>query len=106
MAKRRVVCDYAGNELFPGDLVNYSARTGNRVRVTDAIIERVTTRRVGGRVDPMLKVRPTGHESGFVRRRSYRAEWVYTAPVRLLPPAFEPDWPRPTQRGPVPRRAA
>lgn len=89
MAKRRVVCDYAGNELFPGDLVNYAARTGNRVRVTDAIIERVTTRRVGGRVVPMLKVRPTGHESGFVRRRSYRAEWVYTEHVRLIAPAFD-----------------
>lgn len=89
MAKRRVVCDYAGNELFPGDLVNYAARTGNRVRVTDAIVEKVTTRKVNGRVTPMLLVRPTGRESGFVPRRSYRAEWVSTEHVRLIVPNFE-----------------
>ena len=86
MAIRRVVSDYAGNQLRAGDLINYSARVGNRVRATDAIIIKTTTQRVGGRLQPMLLVRPTGVESGFVPRTSQRTEHVSTEHVRLIIP--------------------
>ncbi|MGW0929580.1 hypothetical protein [Streptomyces sp. NPDC002644] len=86
MSKRGVVTDYAGEELYKGDLVTYAARQGNRVRMADALVEKVTTRLVNGRVFPMLKLRPTGHESGFTRRRSARAVWIAAEHVRLIAP--------------------
>ncbi|KPC65918.1 hypothetical protein ADL35_46140 [Streptomyces sp. NRRL WC-3753] len=87
MGKRGVVTDYAGDELYEGDLVAYSARHGNRVRMTDARVEKVTTRLAGGRLLPMLLLRPTGDESGFTRRKSQRAVWVAAEHVRLIMPA-------------------
>ncbi|MGY1440136.1 hypothetical protein [Streptomyces reniochalinae] len=74
MGKRGVITDYAGEELYPGDLVCYAARQGNRVRMSDAVVVKVTTRLEGGRLRPMLKVQPTGTESGFTKRRSMRQE--------------------------------
>jgi hypothetical protein len=84
MAKRGTVTDYAGDPLYKGDLVTYSARHGNRVRMSDAIVERVTANLVGGRLVPMLKVRPTGDESGFTARKTLRAEWIAAEHVRLI----------------------
>lgn len=86
MSKRGVVTDYAGEELYRGDLVVYAARQGNRVRMTDAIVHKVTARKEGGRLRPMLLVKPTGEESGFTRRRSPRAVWVSAEHVRLINP--------------------
>jgi hypothetical protein len=86
VAKRGVVTDYAGEELYKGDLVAYSAREGNRVRMTDARVEKVTTRLAGGRLVPMLKVKPTGDESGFTRRKSHRSVWIGAEHVRLILP--------------------
>ncbi|MEU9047239.1 MULTISPECIES: hypothetical protein [unclassified Kitasatospora] len=86
MGKRGVIVDYAGEELHPGDLIAYAARQGNRVRLADAIVERVTTKLVDGRLRPMLLVRPTGTESGFTRRKSLRAEWISSEHVRLVLP--------------------
>ena len=86
MSRRRTVCDYAGNELYPGDLINYPTRQGNRVRATDAIILAVKTKRLSGRVVPFLEVRPTGFDSGFVPRRSLRREEIGTEHVRLVTP--------------------
>lgn len=86
MSRRRTVCDYSGQELYKGDLICYSSRQGNRVRMTDAIILDVTTKRVDGRVLPYLKVRPTGFDSGFIPRRSLRIEEVSTEHVRLVTP--------------------
>lgn len=86
MSKRNTVCDYSGEELYPGDLINYASRTGNRVRVADALVEKVTAKKVDGRLVPMLLVRPTGAESGFVKRRSLRSEWVSAEHVRLITP--------------------
>lgn len=84
LAKRGVVTDYAGEELYPGDLINYAARQGNRVRVSDAIVEKVTAVLEGGRLRPMLKVQPTGTESGFTKRRTMRAEWISAEHARLI----------------------
>ncbi|OKI71403.1 hypothetical protein [Streptomyces sp. MJM1172] len=86
MGKRGVVTDYAGEELYKGDLVSYAAREGNRVRMTDARVEKVTTRLAGGRLIPYLKVKPTGDESGFTRRTSYRSVWIGAEHVRLILP--------------------
>ncbi|MCX4687213.1 hypothetical protein OG401_23395 [Kitasatospora purpeofusca] len=86
MGKRGIIVDYAGEELHPGDLIAYAARQGNRVRLADALVEVVTTKLVDGRLRPMLRVRPTGTESGFVRRRSLRAEWISSEHVRLVIP--------------------
>jgi hypothetical protein len=87
MAKRGVVTDYAGEEIYAGDLVAYAARQGNRVRMTDAIVREATAKLVDGRLRPMLLVEPTGVESGFVKRSTMRAEWVSAEHVRLVEPA-------------------
>jgi hypothetical protein len=87
MGKRGVVTDYAGEELYAGDLVAYAARQGNRVRMTDAIIVEATAKLVGGRLLPMLLVEPTGVESGFVKRDTLNKRWVSTEHVRLIEPA-------------------
>lgn len=86
MGKRGVITDYAGEELYAGDLVAYAVRQGNRVRVSDAIVRKVTTRIEGGRLRPMLRVQPTGTESGFTKRRSLRQEWISAEHVRLVHP--------------------
>jgi hypothetical protein len=89
LSKRGVVTDYAGEELYKGDLIAYAARQGNRVRMADAIVERVTAKMFGGRLIPMLLVRPTGAESGFTRRRTLGARWIGAEHVRLIAPAAE-----------------
>jgi hypothetical protein len=86
MGKRGVITDYAGEELYAGDLVTYAARQANRVRMTDARVEKVTARLEKGRLRPMLKVRPTGTESGFTARRSMRSTWISAEHVRLISP--------------------
>lgn len=83
------VTDYAGDELFPGDLVAYATRRKNRVRMTDAVVERVTVRKAVGRIFPVLLVKPTGAESGFARRKTRRAVWVAAEHVRLVATAEE-----------------
>lgn len=84
MSKRGVVTDYAGNELYAGDLIGYAARQANRVRLADAIVIKVTARLEGGRLRPMLLVQPTGDESGFTARRSPRRVWISSEHVRLI----------------------
>jgi hypothetical protein len=88
MAKRGVVTDYAGEELYAGDLVTYAVRHGNRVRMTDAVVLDVTTENVGGRLRPMLQVQPTGTESGFTRRRTLDPVRISAEHVRLVAPDF------------------
>ncbi|MFF4952269.1 hypothetical protein [Streptomyces chattanoogensis] len=93
MAKRGVVTDYAGNELYAGDLISYSSRNGNRVRQADAVVEEVTAKRttvegVGAILVPVLKVRPTGIESGFTKRRTVAAQWITTEHARLIIPNY------------------
>jgi hypothetical protein len=91
MGKRGVITDYAGEELYRGDLVAYSARQGNRVRMSDAVVMDVTAVLEGGRLRPMLRVKPTGTESGFTKRRSLRAEWISAEHVRLIEPGVMGD---------------
>lgn len=86
MGKRGVVTDYAGEELYKGDLVAYAARQANRVRMADAIVDKVTARLIDGRLRPMLRISPTGTESGFAKRRTLRKEWIGSEHVRLIIP--------------------
>lgn len=88
MGKRGVVTDYAGNELHAGDLIGYAARQGNRVRLADAVVFKVTAKKVGGRLVPMLFVQPTGVESGFTARRSVRKVWIGAEHARLIITGF------------------
>jgi hypothetical protein len=88
MGKRGVVTDYAGEELYAGDLVVYAARHGNRVRMTDAVVLDVTAENVAGRLIPMLTVQPTGAESGFTRRRTLSKQRIGAEHVRLVTPEF------------------
>lgn len=84
MGKRGTVTDYAGEALYAGDLINYAARRENGVRVSDAIVRRIYFVRVEGRKFPMLKVQPTGTDSGFEPRKTLRTEHVAATHVRLL----------------------
>lgn len=90
MGKRGTVTDYAGEGIYPGDLITYATRAGNRVRMTDAYVRQVTavpvTAKGVSRVIPMLKVEPTGSESGFVARKSLSARWISAEHVRLVLP--------------------
>ncbi|MFC9620250.1 hypothetical protein ACFTXM_09700 [Streptomyces sp. NPDC056930] len=96
MAKRGVVTDYAGNELHPGDLIAYSARQGNRVRMADAVVLEASAKpvevpKVGTVLVPVLRVQPTGVESGFVKRKTDTAQWITTEHVRLVTAGFVSD---------------
>jgi hypothetical protein len=86
LSKQGTICDYAGEALYTGDLIVYAARRGNRVRMTDAEVKEITARKIGGRLVPLLLVKPTGDESGFSRRKSRRAVWISAEHVRLLEP--------------------
>lgn len=93
MGKRGVVTDYAGEELYRGDLVTYAARHGNRVRMSDGVVLDVTTRNVAGRLLPVLRIQPTGKDSGWAlgARKSLRAVEIYAEHVRLVTPGFAAD---------------
>jgi hypothetical protein len=90
MGKRGVVTDYAGEELYAGDLVAYAARYGNRVRMSDAVVLDVTTKNIGGRLLPTLVVQPTGTDSGWGlgARKTLRPVEVSAEHVRLIAPDF------------------
>jgi hypothetical protein len=91
VGKRGSICDYAGDEIHKDDLVAYSARVGNRTRMTDAIVLEVTTKiapveGVGNVLVAVLKVQPTGIDSGWGlgARRSLAPQWITAEHVRLL----------------------
>lgn len=88
VGKRGVVTDYSGLELHPGDLINYASRQANRVRLADAVVHKVTAKKYGGRLCPMLLVQPTGVESGFTARRSSRKAWIGAEHARLIASDF------------------
>jgi hypothetical protein len=90
MGKRGVVTDYAGEELYAGDLITYAVRHGNRVRMTDAIVTDVTTKSVGGRLLPTLVVQPTGLVSGWGlgARKTLQPVEISAEHVRLVSPDF------------------
>lgn len=70
------VCDFLGNELRAGDVITYSSRRGNGVRVSEAVIESIKAPVIGGRLSPRLVVRPTGRDSGWRGRRTLTRQWI------------------------------
>lgn len=86
MSKRGTVHDYNGEPVYAGDLINYPTRQGNRVRASDAVVLDVTTVIENGRLTPILKVQPTGVDSGWGlgARKTLRTEWVSAEHIRLL----------------------
>jgi hypothetical protein len=90
MGKRGVVTDYAGEELYAGDLVSFGTRHGNRVRLSDAVVLDVTTKNIGGRLLPTLVVQPTGTDSGWGlgSRKTLRSVEISAEHVRLVTPDF------------------
>jgi hypothetical protein len=90
MGKRGVVTDYAGEELYAGDLVSFGTRHGNRVRLSDAVVLDVTTKNIGGRLLPTLVVQPTGTDSGWGlgSRKTLRPVEISAEHVRLVTPDF------------------
>ncbi|WP_078970395.1 hypothetical protein [Streptomyces natalensis] len=86
MSKRGHIHDFTGAPIVVGDTVVYATRQANRVRMTEAVILKTTSAIIGGRVVPLLKVKPTGQESGFVRRRSFRVETIAAEHVAVTIP--------------------
>ncbi|MEV3856084.1 hypothetical protein AB0J38_17385 [Streptomyces sp. NPDC050095] len=86
MSKRGHIHDFTGAPILAGDTVVYATRQGNRVRMTEAVVIKTTSALLGGRVVPLLKVKPTGQESGFVRRRSLRVETIAAEHVAVTIP--------------------
>ncbi|MCM2391743.1 hypothetical protein [Streptomyces albipurpureus] len=83
MAKARLT-DFTGAEIRPGSLIAYPTRQGNRVRATEAIVLETQSNRSTGRVVPMLKVKPTGRESGFVARKTLAVRTVSAEHVVVI----------------------
>ncbi|WP_030962642.1 hypothetical protein [Streptomyces sp. NRRL S-378] len=77
MAKARLT-DFTGAEIRPGVLIAYPTRQGNRVRNSEAVVKELKSGRQSGRIVPMLKVKPTGRDSGFIAR-STLAEQIVSA---------------------------
>lgn len=92
MTARGKVHDYAGEELRAGDLVAYAARQGNRVRMSDGIVLGAATKSIAGRLLPVLRIQPTGTDSGWGMgaRKSLRPVDIFAEHVRLITPGFAP----------------
>ncbi|MFE1126779.1 hypothetical protein ACFW6R_08995 [Streptomyces albidoflavus] len=90
MGSRDGVFDYAGEAVEIGDLVIYAARVGNRVRVSDAVVEEIRWTRAAGRILPEIKVQPTGVDSGWGTgaRKTLRTEWISPEHMRLKTAGF------------------
>lgn len=89
MSKRGNIHDFAGAEVRVGDTIVYSARRGNGVRMTEAVVLKTYTEKYKGRVLPMLAVRPTGNESGFVKRSSFAIQHIAAEHFAVTVPAEE-----------------
>ncbi|MEU0860643.1 hypothetical protein ABZ352_35550 [Streptomyces griseofuscus] len=75
MAKARLT-DFTGAEIRPGALVSYATRQGNLVRLSEAVVLELESNKAAGVVVPLVKVRPTGRDSGFVARKTLAVQTV------------------------------
>lgn len=64
--------DFTGAVIQPGATVVYASRRGNRVRMSEATVIETFSDHSAGRVTPKLRVKPTGRDTGFVRRQTGR----------------------------------
>jgi hypothetical protein len=75
MAKARLT-DFTGAEIRPGRLVSYATRQGNLVRLSEAVVLELKSDKSAGVVVPMVKVKPTGRDSGFIARKTLAIQTV------------------------------
>jgi hypothetical protein len=75
MAKARLT-DFTGAEIRPGGLVSYATRQGNVVRLSEGVVLELESNKATGRVIPMVKVQPTGRDSGFIARKTLTVQTV------------------------------
>ncbi|KUN16544.1 hypothetical protein AQJ23_44940 [Streptomyces antibioticus] len=83
MGKARLT-DFTGAEIKPGVVIAYPSRQGNRVRNSEAVVLETSTDRSTGRVVPMLKVKPTGRDSGFIARKTLAVQNVAAEHVVVI----------------------
>lgn len=75
MGKARLT-DFTGAEIRRGSVVSYATRQGNLVRLSEAVVLELKSDRSSGVVVPMVKVRPTGRDSGFIARKTRAVQTV------------------------------
>jgi hypothetical protein len=83
MGKARLT-DFTGAEIRPGSLIAYPTRQGNVVRNSEAIVLETLSDKRTGRVVPMLSVRPTGRDSGFIARKTLAVQTVRAEHVVVI----------------------
>ncbi|MFD5161012.1 hypothetical protein ACFWMJ_23535 [Streptomyces hawaiiensis] len=83
MSKARLT-DFTGAEIRPGVVIAYPTRQGNVVRNSEAIVLETMSDRSTGRVVPMLKVQPTGRDSGFIARKTLTSQKVSAEHVVVI----------------------
>lgn len=83
MGKARLT-DFTGAEIKPGVVIAYPTRQGNVVRNSEAVVLETLSDRSTGRIVPMLKVRPTGRDSGFIARKTLTAQKVSAEHVVVI----------------------
>ncbi|MEU1037662.1 hypothetical protein [Streptomyces sp. NPDC005907] len=75
MGKARLT-DFTGAEIRPGVVVSYSSRQGNVVRLSEAVVLELESNKSSGIVVPLVKVKPTGRDSGFIGRKTLAVQTV------------------------------
>ncbi|MEW1551391.1 hypothetical protein [Streptomyces tsukubensis] len=88
MGKARLT-DFTGAEIHPGAVIAYPTRQGNRVRNSEAVVVELTSDKSTGRVVPMLKIKPTGRDSGFIARKTLAVQRVSAEHVVVIGSAGE-----------------
>ncbi|MET9959295.1 hypothetical protein ABZ128_09435 [Streptomyces sp. NPDC006326] len=83
MGKARLT-DFTGAEIRPGVLIAYPTRQGNRVRNSEAVVLETKSDKQSGRVVPMLRVKPTGRDSGFIARATLMERTVSAEHVVVI----------------------
>ncbi|WP_329168343.1 hypothetical protein OG709_30025 [Streptomyces sp. NBC_01267] len=83
MSKARLT-DFTGAEIRAGKVIAYPTRQGNVVRNSEAIVLETMSDKSTGRVVPMLRVQPTGRDSGFIARSTVTPQTIATTHVVVL----------------------
>ncbi|MFI2213004.1 hypothetical protein [Streptomyces sp. NPDC020141] len=88
MARSRIT-DFTGAEIRENSIIAFPTRQGNTVRNSEAVVKEILRETHRGRIIPMLRVRPTGRESGHDRRLTLTARVVSTEHVVVIGDAKE-----------------
>ncbi|WP_328967930.1 hypothetical protein [Streptomyces sp. NBC_00239] len=88
MGKARLT-DFTGAEIHVGAVIAYPTRQGNVVRNSEGVVLELHSNKSTGRVVPMLRVRPTGRDSGFIARKTLAVQTVSAEHVVVIGEAEE-----------------